>query len=276
MRRALLIALAWSGIALAAEPPAGESPSRNDGPLRRELRIGADVFRSALTEHLADDRRVVEVEAGYLAGQGVLVLVELTRPWLLGPDGANPEIAHLEQIPEMVQDILSELRLGLNPRQAEDLQELREIRETQREIRAEQRELRAQIREKRRELLRADTAEAEILRREIDELNRNLTAAEDEERTLEAEAATVRDSIGAASGRAHRKSLGDLDQAVARTVCAYGATFRSPAADEHLNVVVRSASPTRYYVFRIADTRACHAGDLNSETLLQHARIRDG
>src|SRR5690606_25210915 len=175
MRGALLVAMAWTGIALAAQPPAGEPPAGDDGQLRRELRIGADVFRSALSENLANDRRVVEVEAGYLAGQGVLVLVELTRPWLLRPDGVNPEIAHLEQIPEMVQDILSELRLGLNPRQAEDLQELRAIRDAQREVRAEQRELRARIREKRRELLRADAAAAESLRREIEELNRQLT-----------------------------------------------------------------------------------------------------
>ena len=276
MRGALLVALAWTGIALAAQPQAGEPPAGDDGQLRRELRIGADVFRSALSENLADDRRVVEVEAGYLAGQGVLVLVELTRPWLLRPDGVNPEIAHLEQIPEMVQDILSELRLGLNPRQAEDLQELRAIRDAQREVRAEQRELRARIREKRRELLRADAAAAESLRREIEELNQQLTAAGEEELALESEAAAARDSIGAASGREHRKTLADLDQTVARTVCAYGATFRAPAADEHLNVVVRSSGASRYYVFRIADTRACHGGQLTAEALLQHAAVHDG
>lgn len=275
MRRALLIALAWSALALAAPPP-GDSSKSDEGELRRELRIGADVFRSALSENLADDRRVVEVEAGYLAGQGVLVLVELTRPWLLDPGGVNPEIIHLEQIPEMVQEILSGMRLGLNPRQAEELEELREIRAAQREVRAQQRALRAQIREKRRALLRADNAAAADLRREIDELNRQLAAAEAEERELESEAATARDSIGAASARERRKTLAELDGAVARTVCGYGATFRSPGADEHLNVVVRASGSSRYYVFRIADTRACHAGQLDAEALLQQARIRDG
>lgn len=275
MRRILLITLACSSLTLAAAAPPDEPPRSDDQrELRRELRIGAEVFRSALAENLANDRRALQVEAGYLAGQGVLLLVELTRPWFLGPNvEVNPEIAHLEQIPEMVQDILAQLNIGLAPQQAEDFRELREIRSAQREVRGEQRELRAQIRETRRRLRRADGAEANRLREQIDELNRDLAAAKAEEQTLEAEAARARASLGEASRDDDRPAR--LDQAVARTVCAYGATFRSPADDEHLNVVVRSSGSSRYYTFRLADTRRCQAGALNAESLLQRADVRE-
>lgn len=122
--RSLLVTA--TSLTLPAPAPAASPRAPEDYPqIRRELRIGADVLRAALDDAVPESRRVVDVETGYLAGQGVLVIVDLVSPWLR-IDGRSidiaPEITGLERIPDMVHEILTELNLGLPRHQVEDLE----------------------------------------------------------------------------------------------------------------------------------------------------------
>lgn len=264
----LLQAIAAGSAFAAADGP--RLPDQPDG-IARELRVGADVFRAALTDAMPEERRVLDVEAGFLAHQGVLVTAEVADPWFHGRAiDIGRDITSLEQIPEMVQEILSDMNLGLTTHQAEELKELREIRDAQRRVRAQQRELRAERREKRRALLRRENESAsDTLRRQIDELDQQLAALQGEERALEADVRAARSEIGEGStppGDATAQAR--LDQAVAEAACNYGATFRSLPADQYLNLVVRQPGSSRYYVFRMGEVRRCQVGELTAEQLL--------
>lgn len=267
-RAALLLIV----VMLAVMPAAGRTPEA-DPELRRELRIGGDVLRAALTDMLPEPRRVVAVDAGYLAGQGVLVVVDLASSWLhpqITRPEMDPHITRLEQIPDMVHDILEDLNLGLSRHQRQDLHELREIRDAQRAVRAEQRALRGELRARRRALLDAGNERAAQLQREIDTLNASLAAAEAEERSLVEDAGAVRHTLESPDPDAAVGSMpADMDLAVAESVCGYGATFSSLAADEHLNVLIRQGDVSHYYVFPMAMVRACQAGGLSPEALLE-------
>lgn len=258
---------------------AGRVPDANE-EIRRELRIGADVLRAALAEALPESRRVLDVDAGFLADQGVLVLVDVASPWFrLNPRGVDrdSEITSLEQIPDMVQEILSDLNIGLSRHQTEELTELRDIRDRQRAVRAEQRALRADIRGKRRQLLDADESTAAALEAQIDALEKDLAAADEDERILNADAAAARERLMVppqAEGTA--QPAVDLDQAVAGSVCAYGATFKSLDGGQRLNVLVRQPRESRYYVFQMARVRACQAGEITAEELLAESFAYDG
>ena len=275
----LLVALVTGVGAPAAAPAASPREPDEYGQIRRELRIGSDVLRAALADALPESRRVLDVEAGYLAGQGVLVVVDLGSPWFrVGGRGidVDPDLTSLEQIPAMVQEILDELNLGLSRHQVEDLKELREIREAQRAVRAEQRALRSQLREKRRTLQRTgDDRAADVLRGEIDALQADFAAAEDEERTLEEDAATVRETVDRPADQAARAAApaASLDVAVAEAVCGYGATFKSLAAQQRLNVLVRQARVSRYFVFEMAQVRKCQAGGMDAAELLGESLV---
>ncbi len=259
-----------------APAPAASRDPEGYPAMRRELRIGADVMRAALAESLPESLRVDRVEAGYLVEQGVLVLVELTRPWLRLQDGRvriDPETARLEDIPDMIHDILAELDLGLTPHQQEELEELRAIRESARAVRAEQRALRAELRERRRALLRVEDAEtAAAVGADIERLRAELEALNQEELELEREADALRremiEGLPAEEPEAGVEPT-TVDDAVARAVCGYGATFRSVPADQRLDVVVREPEVTRYYVFRMDRVRACQAGDIDAQALLR-------
>jgi Spy/CpxP family protein refolding chaperone len=278
MRRWLLAAAVLLNAATAAPSAATAASARTPedfAAIRREMRIGADVLRAALANALPESRRVVKVEAGYLAEQGVLVIVDLASPWFrFDPRSIDidSEFTHLEHMPDMVQDILGELNLGLSRHQVADLKELREIRDAQRGVRAEQRALRRELRELRRQLQRAGSAaEADALHTRIETLETELAAAEDEERTLDQDAVVVRDTLDAPSPRAGDAAAAParLDLAVAESVCSYGATFRSLSAGQHLNVLVRQAQVSRYYVFEMKQVRACRDGGLTPEEMLE-------
>ncbi len=261
-----------------AQAPAASREPAGYPAMRRELRIGADVMRAALAENLPESLRVARVEAGYLVDQGVLVLVELTRPWLRLQDGRvriDPDTARLEDIPDMIHDILAELDLGLTRHQQEELEELRAIRESARAVRAEQRALRAELRERRRALLRVEDAEtAATVGADIERLRAELEALNQEELELEREADALRREI--TDGTPAEESQdgvepATVDDAVARAVCGYGATFRSLPADQRLDLVVREAELTRYYVFRMDRVRACQEGNIDAQALLRQA-----
>jgi len=283
MLRSALAALVLLTVAAAtsgAAPAAGSREPDGYRQIDRELRIGADVLRAALADALPESRQVLEVEAGYLADQGVLVIVEMASPWFR-IDGrrydVDPRITSLEQIPAMVQEILGELELGLAPEQVEDLKELRAIRESQRGVRAEQRALRAQLREKRRALLRAgDTGAADALTHEIEALQAELAAVEEDERALEQDAVTVRDTLETPERRPNgdqNDAPANLDDAIAESVCAYGATFKTLSGEQRVNVLVRQAGASRYYVFRMAEVRKCQEGDVTPEALLAESFV---
>ena len=171
-----LITLSLASLATAREVD-------NLADITREAKIVADVMKSALRNELKGGIRVTSVTAEYLAEQGVLVSVRLNAPWLTINNGdtsiaINGQI-NLEEIPSMVENILSDLQIDLSPYEPESLETLRELRAEQRDLRLEQRDIRAQLRTLRRELVRTDSSnEQQKVQRQIENLERELIAVD--------------------------------------------------------------------------------------------------
>lgn len=272
---ALVVALAAAaGSAAATDTP---DAARLPGPeLAAELERSRTLLRSALDDALPQGLTLVDLEMGYLSGQGVLVIADLARPWYRRQGGGldiDAEITSLEQIPDMVHGILRELDLGLSRHQVDDLHTLRGLRDDQQAVRAERRVLRAELRELRRQRLaaQADGAAAQLteLDRQLSALEARLEAAAERERALERAAARKRGEVAAAPSAPPPPPPppAALDQAVARVMCGTELDITA-AADEHLNVVMRQADTSRYYVFALNRVRACQRGDIETEELL--------
>jgi len=271
----LAVLLAASAATTATDTP-GAAPVP-DPALAGELERGRAALRRALDDALPQGLTVVEVETGYLTGQGVLVIADLARPWYRRHGGGldiDAEITSLEQIPDMVHEILRELDLGLSRHQVDDLNTLRGLRDEQQTVRAERRALRAELRELRRERMSAaadgTAAEVAALDRQLTALEARLEAAAERERALEREADRKRDKVAAAPAAPPTPPPppAALDQAVARVVCATDLDFTAAAAGEHLNVVMRQPDTSRYYVFGLERVRACQRGDIEAQALL--------
>jgi len=199
---ALLVAL-WAACGGATAADTTGTPPGPEPALAEQLQRSRILLHRALDDALPQGLSVVEVETGYLAGQGLLVIADLVS-WYRRQGGAldlDDGITRLEQIPDMVHDILRELDLGLSRHQVDDLQALRGLRDEQQAVRAERRALRGELRElrRRRTAADADGAAAEVARLdgELTALEARLEAAAERERRLEREAERKRGAVAA-------------------------------------------------------------------------------
>ena len=80
--------------------------------IQRDTRVAENVFNSAFRDAWRDELRVSAVSVEYLAGQGVLVSVKITRPWItITEHGSQVTIdKHISfpEVPELVQEILAQ------------------------------------------------------------------------------------------------------------------------------------------------------------------------
>ncbi|MEZ5557354.1 MAG: hypothetical protein R3E86_02230 [Pseudomonadales bacterium] len=268
-------------LCLIAATAAARTPDDLDS-ISKELRIGADVFRSALTAALPAGTRLARVEADYLAHQGALLTLDLATPWLsLDADDnaridARVGLDSLDQLPDMVQDVLAELQIDIAPYAPEDLAELRQLRGSQRDLRAEARDVRARRRAAERELARLEAHDQEperrdALRAEIEVLDKDLAAIDGEYEALDADITRVY----AAAGGSDRSDAGAADQqlseAIGEAVCSYGATFRSLGSQQYLTVLVRRPEHKRVFVFKMEHVNDCRRGDGDAARLLERS-----
>lgn len=298
-----VLALAASLPAASREPSAGGSargfPSLEEPAaleaLRQEMNVAREVIPTALA-NTASGVRVVDTEAFYLAGQGVLLEMELVRRsrngsppvWGSADGTGNFEVSTIEQIPHVVQEIVTNVQLAIAPYQPEDLAELRELREEQREVRNRQRELRRELRR-----LRADHTRNNGLRRHdgqilpgaskdekaetIREREAELAALDDEYQLLERDIDAQYDRL-----RALRQNdppatpeppAADLTDAVTSVACDYGGTLKSLPDGEHLTLRLRRGRESTFYVFRKEDLVACRRESIAAPELLSRASI---
>ena len=252
-------------LAGSALPTASKEPARFDD-LQREMAIMQDVLDSTLRVTLRGELRVTGIEVDYLANQGVVISLEASRPLI----GSTPEfhdaqgLEVLAQIPTMVEQILQDVEIYVEPYDPEDLQELRSLRDDQRRLRTEQRAVRSKLRDLRRRTARAEGSEAE-------ELERRIESSEEELADLDSEYDSLDDDIDRAYDRikdlrtrhqdrvvSHENESRDiLTDALVGAVCDYGTTLKSLPNDEHINVVVRQRRGNSYLVFRRSDVVAC-------------------
>ncbi len=269
------LALLTPAASLAREP-------ENLEAIQREARIVADVMRSAMRGELKDVR-VTSVSAEYLPRQGVLVSVKMNAPWLqIDNNDATIQIngnnIDLEQIPSMVENILADLQIDVTPYEPEALTELRALRAEQRALRLEQRQIRSELRRQRRELVRIDDrAERQDAEDRIAELERELTAVDEQYDMLSADIDQQYDDI-----KDYRESTspppppappGDSpwDQLVARNACDYGATLKTLSSENYLTIAMRQGDTNEYYAFKMDHVYDCSRGDMSSERLLELA-----
>ena len=253
--------------------------------IQREARIVADVMKSVLRNEMHNGVRVTNVTAQYLARQGVLISVRLNAPWLVINDGDSAiEIngqLNLDEIPAMVENILSDLKIDIQHYEPEALSALREMRDEQRELRGEQRELRAQLREERRELVRAEADEKNRLKQRIDALESELQALEAQSQALSADIdrqyQELRDYRGGPSANTPQtQPEREVSTIIAQAVCDYASTLKSLSADNFLTVALRRNDTDTYYAFSMGQVRKCGSGDIDTAQLVDSAYQYEG
>jgi len=272
--------LILGGSLLLVTPATARVPDDLD-TIHRETRIVADVMKSALRSQLKQGTRVTRVTAEYLANQGVLLSVNLNAPWLIINDGDSAiEIngqLNLEEIPAMVENILSDLHIDVTPYEPEALEALRVLRTEQRELRAEQREIRGKLREARRELVRADDrGEREDAEEEIAKLEKELAGVDAQfdalAKDIDLQYQELRDYRGGPTKPAPAAASPDnLHDVIARAVCDYGGTLRSLDTDHYFTVALRRDETTDYLIFEMGDVFSCSEGGMRAEKLLERA-----
>ena len=271
----LVVALALPGHASARETAELDA-------IQREARIVADVMKAALRSELSDGVRVTSVNAEYLAQQGVLVSVRLNAPWLtINDSDSSIAIAgeiNLDEIPTMVENILSDLQIEVSPYEPEALEALRALRSEQRELRLEQRGIRAKLREKRRALVRAeDDGDREDVQEDIADLERELLAVDAQydalAKDIDIQYEELRDYRSGHRGTSESapRPQADVDALIARSACDYGATLKSLSTENYLTIALRRDDHNEYYAFKMDHIFSCSRGDMRTERLLDLA-----
>ncbi len=252
---------------------------------QREARIVADVMKSALRSELRNGVRVTTVSAEYLARQGVLISVKLNAPWLVINDGDsaiefNGQL-NLEEIPTMVENILSDLKIDVKPYEPEALEALRDLREEQRELRSEQRELRSDLRKERRDLVRAEADDKDKVQQRIDQLELELQALEAQSDALsqdiDRQYEELRDYRGGPSSPSPQPAANrDTNTIIAQAVCDYGATLKALRSDSYVTIAIRRNNSNEYLAFLMDHVRSCNRGDMRTDRLLELAYQYEG
>ena len=275
----LLAVAGTMSLTLTVAAASNSSPASET--LRQEMYVAQEVIPTALA-NTAQRVRVVDAEAIYLAGQGVLLDMDMARR--PASRMGDVEVTAIDQIPHVVQEIVANVALAIAPYEPEDLAELRELREEQREVRNQQRELRRELRRLRAEHarepeyigiplpgetktvmaqgIREREAELEALDGEYQALERDIDKQYDQLRTL-------RQSDVAAE----EPTAQDLTAAVGTVACDYGGTLRSLPDDEHLTFRLRRGRDSAFYVFRKEDLVACRRESIAAPELLSRASI---
>ena len=265
----LLAVAGTMSLTLTAAAASNSSPASET--LRQEMYVAQEVIPTALA-NTAQRVRVVDAEAIYLAGQGVLLDMDMARR--PASRMGDVEVTAIDQIPHVVQEIVANVALAIAPYEPEDLAELRELREEQREVRNQQRELRRELRRLRAEHarepettgipqgIREREAELEALDGEYQALERDIDKQYDQLRTL-------RQSDVAAE----EPTAQDLTAAVGAVACDYGGTLKSLPDDEHLTFRLRRGRDSAFYVFRKEDLVACRRESIAAPELLSRASI---
>ncbi len=273
--------------AASNQPPALEA-------LRHEMSVAREVIPTALA-NTAERVRVVDAEAIYLAGQGVLIDMDMAhRP---ASRVGDFEVTAIDQIPHVVQEIVANVQLAIAPYEPEDLAELRELREEQRAIRNQQRDLRQELRRLRAKQARDpslvsrfyDPDEGRIGIRfgdeckDKDEIADCIREREAELAALDSEYEVLEQDIDAQYDflrtlRQHEAqppepATGDITEAVASVACDYGGTLKSLPEDEHLTFRLRRGRESAFYVFRKEDLVACRRESIAAPELLARATI---
>ncbi len=280
----VVLGMLVSSVLLTTTETQAREPSKLSD-IQRETRIVADVMRAALRDQLRGELRLTDVEAQYLARQGVLITVTLNTPWLkINDNGESSFEFHgdirLPEIPAMVENILHELEIKVAPYEPEALQELRDLRAEQRALRMEGRGIRAQLRERRRALVRVRDEEddrKEEVQQEIAQLEKQLSVVDQQydEMTGEIEehyqhlkepATTI--SASAPEPPPAPAPPVVVEEVISNTACDYGGTLKSLSSDEYLTMSVKRGNQTTYFAFRMDHVYQCSQRNMKPDRLL--------
>ena len=242
--------------------------------MKREIKIAEDVIEAALRASLEEEFRVSEVDANYLADQGVLINVSLTNR----SDSHDLEITGLDQIPTVVQNILNKVQIEIEPYEPEELAELRDLREEQRQIRNQQRNVRRDLRSKRSQLSRADGDNVAEIDDEIMVLEEELAALEHDYAILETDIDHQYERVREARRMPEPREpaspeFTDIADAISRVACDYGATLRSLENDENLSFIVNERRYDTILVYRHRDVIECQRENIDAAQLRERAFV---
>lgn len=260
--------------AASNQPPALEA-------LRHEMNVAREVIPTALA-NTAQRVRVVDAEAIYLAGQGVLLDMDMARR--PASRVGDFEVTAIDQIPHVVQEIVANVQLAIAPYEPEDLAELRELREEQREVRNQQRELRRELRRLRAEHAREPDyigiplpgETKTVMAQGIREREAELEALDGEYQALERDIDDQYEQLRAlrqSDAPVEEPATHDLTDAIGTVACDYGGTLKSLPDDEHLTFRLRRGRESAFYVFRKEDLVACRRESIAAPELLSRASI---
>lgn len=246
----------------------------NLADLEREMNIFEDIVVATIRNSTDPDLLIRDIEAEYLAEQGVMISMEVARSWFDQRDVLATQRGLATRVPEMVHNILADLEISIAPFEPEALEELRELREEQRQLRREQRELRSSLREQRRR--RALSDNPNDIDHHIDDLKRQLAASEAEYDALEGDIDNTYErlrDLRSMKELPREATADDLKVSIVEATCTYGGTLKSLPDDQHLTLVVKQGRLRTVYVFRQRDVNACSAEDIDAAELQARSYI---
>ena len=247
--------------------------------INRDLDVIENVFRSAMREAAHDRVRISNVRSDYLARQGVLVTMDVSASWISinrfnNDINIDADIQSLAEIPEMIRDILSELKLAVAPYEPQELEELRALRTEQHDIRSDRRKTSRSLHNERLKLARTtDEDDQADIQERIEELKAERDAMYAQEAAIDIEIDEEHERLRDLRRRYkdQQEATMNLAEAVVGAVCAYGSTFAFLDADQFVTVGLNKSNEVQYFTFEMDHVRNCQRGDIDNETLLARA-----
>lgn len=253
--------------------------------LTREMKIMAEILRTATQTKDSSTLQLGPVSGHYLAGQGVLFSTSVRSHFVRS--GRYGDI-DLSDIPQVVNDIMTDVRVSIPYVDTDTIEELRDLREEQRDLRDEQRDLRRRLRDQQRKLDAAGDDGGDGIKRAIEKLEAQLATSEKQSDDLEEQIDTKLAHFREEREDRYKQRRLDLKQAFAaletqllQTLCDYGATLKSLPSDEHVNLLIANLRGDdnddfdRVYVFEKKDMMACQQQSIDAAKLRERGTIYD-
>lgn len=284
--------------------------------LNKDLEIMSTILKTSLKQSTREvDVRVRNVKSTYLSGQGAVFSVSTSGHSMKVGEMFNgfhielPDLPELPEVPDVSEVIthsdgdsividigedfefiaaeaMEQAREGLRVAR----EKIRELRFEERDLNYEQRDLVRRKRDIEFESKRADDERKKELADELKEIDAELAKLDGERKEvkkyvikLESERKEkVKEQL--AQRKASRTQfLAAFEEALADTLCSYGAGLKAMSNDEKVNVILErfgeektkrnNANQDRIYVFNKSDIKSCVADKINADKLLEKAKV---
>ncbi|WOH37570.1 hypothetical protein RI844_19750 [Thalassotalea fonticola] len=270
--------------------------------LHQQLDIMSDIIKSTIKRQSNNQGpRLTRIDSHYLAGQGVVFNLNVSRVFYYGhnnnipvmpvapvapraPQGLEGEELFGENFEIVIEEAMEEAAIAIeivNENMRFDVEEQRELREQERELAYELRDLARAERDLNYEKLHLDNDEKAENQKELGELEERKAAIEQAKLNAQKRADEHQrkiEKIQADKAKQQQAYYTKLETTVSEVLCNYGGGLKALPDSEYISMIIKGAGATvegrikdKVLVFNKLDVKNCVLERITAPTLLGKA-----